>query len=143
MDRSLDEIIGEDTVRHHLASIVKHFLRTSDRLTRSQRNQNRPSGGGRRNQGPGRRRGDRDGVRKVLPAPTRCPILDDGVAQEKDHCANLVSIADRSALLFLYRVFLRRDKQSWLLVLWMAGDSPLRKKATASLGNQASSCSML
>ncbi|KAJ5992706.1 RNA binding protein [Penicillium sp. IBT 35674x] len=41
MDRSLDEIIGEDT-----------------------RNQNRPSGGGRRNQGPGRRRGDRDGVRK-------------------------------------------------------------------------------
>ncbi|KAJ5947441.1 hypothetical protein N7466_000456 [Penicillium verhagenii] len=49
MDRSLDEIIGEDTGT-----------------------QNRPSGGGggggRRNPGPGRRRGDRDGVRKpVLP----------------------------------------------------------------------------
>lgn len=71
MDRSLDEIIGEDTVRHHLGSIVKHFLRRFDRLTRSQRDQNRSSGGGRRNQGPGRRRGDRDGVRKVLPAPTR------------------------------------------------------------------------
>ncbi|KAJ5649835.1 uncharacterized protein N7484_003558 [Penicillium longicatenatum] len=50
MDRSLDEIIGEDT-----------------------RNQNRSSGGGRRNQGPGRRRGDRDGVRKVLPAPFQSP----------------------------------------------------------------------
>jgi THO complex subunit 4 len=66
MDRSLDEIIAEDTVR--LQRVKKPIECTADKSL-SQRNHGRTSEGGgggapRRRNNPGRRH-ERDGVRKV------------------------------------------------------------------------------
>lgn len=72
MDRSLDEIIAEDTVRPQLTFVIFPYGHSLTITPQSQRNKGRSSGdrpsgdrgsGGRRNQG--RRRGERDGVRKV------------------------------------------------------------------------------
>ncbi|KAJ5759895.1 hypothetical protein N7520_007051 [Penicillium odoratum] len=120
MDRSLDEIIGEDTVRRRLASIVSHFpedlndlhiysaikiVLPMDDATKAQA-----------------------AVAATAMALERYCLLGpdpkssmSDVATDKIY-ANLIRIICRSALLFLYRFFLRHDKYSWPVVLWMAGD---------------------
>jgi hypothetical protein len=69
MDRSLDEIIAEDTVRAPTCLCYNPHNQPLTKTSQLQRNKGRSSGdrpsGGRRSQG--RRRGERDGVRKVLP----------------------------------------------------------------------------
>lgn len=85
MDRSLDEIIAADTVS--LAIMAPIPATMTDNALQLQSNKSRPPGG-RRSQG--RRRGDRDGVRKVLPELHPESLI--SVAFSRNSVADLLSL---------------------------------------------------